>query len=41
MTCLRDGEGAGYVPRNPIDGKTVGRSFDHEREQSPLHLVSA
>ncbi len=24
-----------------IDGKTVRRSFDHGREQSPLHVVSA
>src|SRR5215213_5594365 len=24
-----------------IDGKTLRRSFDHGREQSPLHLVSA
>src|ERR671938_931753 len=24
-----------------IDGKTLRRSFDHRREQSPLHLVSA
>ncbi len=24
-----------------IDGKTIRRSFDHKREQSPLHVVSA
>ncbi len=24
-----------------IDGKTIRRSFDHRREQSPLHVVSA
>ena len=24
-----------------IDGKTIRRSFDHGREQSPLHVVSA
>jgi len=24
-----------------IDGKTIRRSFDHEKEQSPLHVVSA
>ena len=24
-----------------IDGKTLRRSFDHEREHAPLHLVSA
>src|SRR4051794_39289550 len=24
-----------------LDGKTLRRSFDHGREQSPLHLVSA
>ena len=24
-----------------IDGKTIRRSFDHGREQSPLHMVSA
>jgi hypothetical protein len=24
-----------------IDGKTIRRSFDHETEQSPLHVVSA
>ena len=24
-----------------LDGKTVRRSFDHGREQSPLHVVSA
>jgi hypothetical protein len=24
-----------------IDGKTVRRSFDHGRDQSPLHVVSA
>ena len=24
-----------------IDGKTIRRSFDHGRDQSPLHVVSA
>jgi predicted transposase YbfD/YdcC len=33
--------GADQIGHVAIDGKTIRHSFDHKREQSPMHLVSA
>ena len=36
-----DRGGEGTPPQIAVDGKTLRRSFDRRREQTPLHLVSA